>query len=146
MSIINDALKRAKDKQQSSLSSLSQVLSGTNNTKRRRLIWISAALICLAGVFLVRLVNRRSNSPVQAMLSGTSPGAYYLREADIEIPFQSPRFRLSGILYDNQSPLAIINERVVREGAVVNGAELLEIRPNYVKLALEGKEVRLRVK
>lgn len=68
-----------------------------------------------------------------------------MRKIDYEAPLQLSNFRLSGILYDEQRPLAIINNQVVEEGALINEAELLEIQKGYVKLSLQGKEFRLQL-
>jgi hypothetical protein len=42
--------------------------------------------------------------------------------------------------------MAIINNRIVEEGALINGAQLLEIQPNYVRLSLKGEELQLKIK
>ena len=69
-----------------------------------------------------------------------------LREIDFELPRKAPSFNLSGIVYDQDRPLAIINNRVVEQGALISGAELMEIQPNYVKLLHQEKEITLKVK
>jgi hypothetical protein len=76
----------------------------------------------------------------------TSKGVFNLRGIDIESPLKVSAFRLSGILYDNQKPMAIINNRIVEEGSLINGARLLEIQPNYVRLSLKGEELQLKIK
>jgi len=65
---------------------------------------------------------------------------------NVTAPLNLSDFRLSGILYDKQKPLAIINERIVGKGALIKGAKLLEIQPNYVRFSLKGKEFKLKIK
>lgn len=144
MSIINDALKKANK-------------IGINiktDTKRfstkKWLIWTGAGIVCLLGLFLVINSFKESGKYVslQEMMPETkaSKGVFDLRGIDIESPLRVSDFRLSGILYDSQKPMAIINNRIVEEGALINGARLLEIQPNYVRLSLKGEELQLKIK
>jgi len=144
MSIINDALKKANK-------------VGINikpDTKRfstkKWLIWTAAGIVCLLGLFLVINSFKESGGYVslQEMMPETkaSKSIFNLREIEIERPLKVSDFRLSGILYDNQKPMAIINSRIVEEGALINGAQLLEIQPNYVRLSLKGEELQLKIK
>jgi len=55
-------------------------------------------------------------------------------------------FHLSGILYDKKEYLAIINKRVLGEGALISGARVLEIQPDRVRFSRNGKEFTLKVK
>jgi hypothetical protein len=47
---------------------------------------------------------------------------------------------LKAIFLDDQNPLAIINDKVVRMGESIEGAKVLEIRENEVVLS-NGKQV-----
>jgi hypothetical protein len=102
------------------------------------------------GLFLVINSFKESGEYVslQEMMPETkaSKSIFDLRGIDIENPLKVSDFRLSGILYDNQKPMAIINNRIVEEGALINGAQLLEIQPNYVRLSLKGEELQLKIK
>lgn len=136
MSIINDALNKAKKQ---------QLPQGNSPLSRRWLIWISAGALCLAGFFLITN-SFKGTSDKQEALSETQGSVFNIREIDFEMPFKTSDFKLTGILYDEQKPMAIINNRVLEEGALINGAELLEIQPNYVMVSYKGKEVKLKVK
>ena len=144
MSIINDALKKANK----------IGINITADTKRcstkKWLIWTGAGIVCLLGLFLVINSFKESGEYVslQEMMpeTKTSESVFDLRGIDIESPLKVSDFRLSGILYDNQKPMAIINNRIVEEGALVIGARLLEIQPNYVRLSLKGEELQLKIK
>lgn len=149
MSIINDALNKA-GKQQLPQGNSPQILTEIEKgsprpVSRRWLIWISAGVLCLAGLFLITN-SFKGTSERHEVLPETQGSAFNIREVDFEMPFKASDFKLTGILYDEQKPMAIINNRVVEEGALINGAELLEIQPNYVMVSYKGKEVKLKVK
>ena len=164
MSIINEALKKAeKEKKSSSLGS-QQIFNKLDEFKtdarrsllRRWLIWTGTGAVCLLGVILAANSFKKPFQPISLE-----------KTADIEVPatdieaplsiFQSEikdaaatltasPFRLNGILYDKEKPLAIINGHIVEENALINGAKLLEIQPNYVRLSFKEKELTLKLK
>ena len=75
------------------------------------------------------------------------PSVFPAKETEIaDIPEKAPVFNLKGILYDNRRPLAIINNRIVGKGALINGAQILDIQPDYVKLSLKEEEFTLEIK
>ncbi len=144
MSIINDALKKANK------IGINIKTDTERFSTKKWLIWTGAGIVCLLGLFLVINSFKESGEYVslQEMMPETkaSKSIFDLRGIDIENPLKVSDFRLSGILYDNQKPMAIINNRIVEEGALINGAQLLEIQPNYVRLSLKGEELQLKVK
>jgi hypothetical protein len=52
-------------------------------------------------------------------------------------------FKLSGIVQDESKPLAVINDRIVGPGEIVNGARVIEINDDSVKLVYKGKKIIL---
>ena len=144
MSIINDALKKANRV------GVNIRTDAERTSTKKWLIWTGAGIVCLLGLFLAinSFKESREYVSLQEMMPETkaSKSAFDLRGIDIESPLKVSDFRLSGILYDNQKPMAIINNRIVEEGALVNGARLLEIQPNYVRLSLKGEELQLKIK
>jgi type II secretory pathway component PulC len=58
---------------------------------------------------------------------------------------KKPRWQLSGILYNNQHPVAIINKRQVRTGETINDAKVLKIDKKAVTLEHNGKQMTLTV-
>lgn len=50
---------------------------------------------------------------------------------------------LSSILYSGQRQHAIINNRLVRKGEMIQGAKLIRLRPDGVRLMVKGKIVDL---
>lgn len=171
MSIINDALKKAEKSKQPISEQKSQAVKNFGNfghiksdmktyfLKRRllRFFWSATALVCLLGIILAvkafytpseEFVLKSPLAENQEMgLQKKAPmNILGLRKVDIEIPAHDPNFKLSGILYDEQRPLAIINEKVIEEGALVNGARLLEITPDSVRLSYREEEFTLSIK
>ena len=55
-------------------------------------------------------------------------------------------FRVSGIMYDENDPAAIINNQIVREGESIGEATVERIERDQVKISYEGKEFTLKVR
>ncbi|MFC1631789.1 hypothetical protein ACFL1I_07700 [Candidatus Omnitrophota bacterium] len=148
MSIINDALKKAGNNNSSFQPNLTELKSRENDSGKNWLIWAGVGLLSLVGILIV--INSFKGP---AYTSVKQPGAdnqqgarFNLRAVDFEAPLNNAGFQLSGILYDPQNPMAIVNNRIVDEGAFIDGAQLLEIQPNFVKLSFRGQELTLVVK
>ncbi|MEW5994914.1 MAG: hypothetical protein AB1744_11035 [Candidatus Zixiibacteriota bacterium] len=58
---------------------------------------------------------------------------------------RTAEWRLTGILYHGETPLAIINGRPVRSGEVVDNARVVEIRRQSVTIDHKGSIVTLTV-
>lgn len=58
---------------------------------------------------------------------------------------QNKLWKLSGIIYNNQTPSAIINRRPVSVGDIIDDATVKEINKKNVKIELNGKEITLFV-
>jgi hypothetical protein len=157
MSIINDALKKAGKDRQLFQNKPQQIFGkiGKPKTKaggrmlKNRIFWtIGLGLICLLGLFLAASLKNSGKSMVAQEVipvAEVSSVAFPMRGIDLEeISVETPSFNLSGILYDQQKPLAIINGSVMEEGSAIEEAQLLKIHSDYVLLSLEGKEFTLR--
>ena len=142
MSIINDALKKAAEK--------NNLLSRNGSHRKRWLFWAGTGAVLLLAVFAAANVFKgpANSVSIQEIASGTdvSQGAFQFRAIDMEMPLKFTDFRLSGILYDPKKPLAIINRHIVGEGALINGAYILEIQPDFVRFSRRDKEFTLKVK
>lgn len=57
-----------------------------------------------------------------------------------------PAMLLSGILFSDRESFALINGRIVREGAMIDGAKLEKISSDRVELSFEGRKIILRSK
>ncbi len=60
-------------------------------------------------------------------------------------PVSAPKWCLSGIVYNSRTPLAIINNRPVRAGDVVNNATVVSIKAKTVTLEHNGTRLTLTV-
>jgi len=152
MSIINDALKKAGKSNQM----FNKPKGGKKEMKKTSLkgwsVWIGLGAICFLAIFLS---TKPTQQPLDSALVAQKPASeakpvpivFPLRAIEMEKPLRkSSEFSLSGILYDQDRPMAIINGHVVAEGALISGAQLLEIKPNFVRLSLKNKEFNLTVK
>ncbi len=61
-------------------------------------------------------------------------------------PVQTPGWILSGILWDETNPSAVINKKIVRHGDIVNGAKVVRIHKNLVTLEKDNLEFTLNIK
>ena len=63
---------------------------------------------------------------------------------EIEPPApRQPEFRLEGIVYDENNPMAIVNGAIVCPGDSVGGAQVVAITIESVTLSVHGEEVIL---
>lgn len=54
-----------------------------------------------------------------------------------------PSFVLNGLFFSGNDGYALVNNQIVREGDVVDGAEVERIIDNAVELKCQGKEIKL---
>lgn len=77
----------------------------------------------------------------------TQPPSTFKEFADIVSPAdKTPHLALNGIMYDQKSPMAIINNKIVIEGQTIENATVVKILKDKVILSCEGKEIKLEVK
>ncbi len=60
-------------------------------------------------------------------------------------PQKKEKWQLSGILYNSESPVAIINDKPVRAGDLINSAKVLRIDRKSVILEHNGSKMTLTV-
>lgn len=53
--------------------------------------------------------------------------------------------RLEGIIWDKDNPVAIINDKVMGIGDIVNGARIVSITVNEVVFDIGGKHIKLKL-
>lgn len=58
---------------------------------------------------------------------------------------RGPRWRLQSTLVADTRRLAVINGRTIVQGGLVDGARLLEVRPDGVTLEQDGQRIVLRL-
>ena len=76
-----------------------------------------------------------ASAPVTSPVASASPGG-----AD------TPLLDLNGIVYDEQKPYAVINNKILKEGENIAGATVIKISPEEVQLILKDKKIELRPK
>jgi len=69
-------------------------------------------------------------------------GARPIHAVKTAIP-ESDNFRLGGIMLGDGSPTAIINQKIVRPGDVIDGAKVIKINKNSVTLEIKGETKQL---
>ena len=176
MSIINEALKKAQEanrQQQANAAGrvsepsedilLKTKISQLPAAPRRnlklpaRVKWFAPALIAVViivtgQIFLKKIF--RTTSPVANLLltpahipettPSSSPSA---APAPISQNAQDlPALMLTGIVYDNEKPYAIVNNKVLSKGDMIDGAMLIEINRESVKFVFNDEEFELSSK
>lgn len=68
----------------------------------------------------------------------------FLRQAGFTIASsEDDKFSLSGVLFGEKSPMAIINGKMVEEGAKIGSRFVKQIGPNFVILKKKNSEIEL---
>lgn len=107
-------------------------------------------------VFFVAVIAVVVGISIMAILIKKPPVAIY-EEVVSSIPAQEasrvphgstmpPMLSLNGIVYDQDRPYAIVNNKVLLEGDTLEGATLTEINQDNVKFTFKGKEILLNAK
>ena len=125
---------------------------------------ITGVLVIVLLFFLMRAFEKRKPpSPVKAkeLVIGQSvkrPGLYARLEQEIKKmdfkrdPFsqqslsdlkESQDLHLSGILWDEANPTAIINGQIITVGGEINGKKIVEIKKDKVILEADGQTTEL---
>jgi hypothetical protein len=159
MSLINDALKRARESQRKdSPSGLSPLRPVETHCQERNfnlvlpvtISFLIVAALVLIGLALTRHANKGpagkivASSLVTNQPSVTAPvtnlpvsPAATIRPIVATLPAPRP-LRLQGIVYDAVQPSAIIGGKAVYVGSLVDGMRVTAISPNSVTLAGGG--------
>lgn len=125
---------------------------------------ITGVLVIILLFFLMRAFEKgKRSAPVKAKEFATDqnvkePGLYARLEQEIKRmdfkrdPFSRQSFSdlkesqglyLSGILWDEVNPTAIINDEIVAVGSEINGKKIVEIKKNKVVLEADGQTTEL---
>jgi hypothetical protein len=88
--------------------------------------------------------EEKSHNPLWVVVLGVgvliaaSLGYYFRRET--KVPVILRRIALSGILYSEDDPSAIIGGNIVKEGDIINGAKVVKIHKDMVEFEKNGKK------
>lgn len=154
MSIINDALKKA----QKTISSADA--QAKKNPVKRYPIYIIVLIFGVAAEFVVlSLILRTPAKPKRKLaniapstaaaqvvaIAATSPSAPVAIVQPVPVEKASPALSLNGIFYsENKGYYALINNRIAKIGDNIDGAVVKSINLDEVRLAFDGKVIRLR--
>jgi len=69
-----------------------------------------------------------------------------LQRVQAPVQKEGPQFRLNGIVWSEDQPLAIVNDTIVGVGDTIQGAQVVEIKRREVILKYEGKVLSLKFK
>lgn len=163
MSIINDALKKVAQKK------VSEPVGWVSPPQPRpeaemkarpklnkRLAILGILCLIVPGLFLSFILIRKSSVGrkeavlVEPEVEGSALKEVRSREAIVEeaiVPEKGPSsLLLTGIIYGFGEPCAFINNRIVEEGDIIEGAKVVKIREKEVELSFEGESLFLSIK
>ncbi|MFH1857053.1 MAG: hypothetical protein ABH836_07535 [Candidatus Omnitrophota bacterium] len=167
MSIIAEALKKAQKHENPNVSSVKITKQPTfgpkpegykktktsfvkkNNFILNVLIISLLLLIAVTSLFSTIQNSRRTYAGNQKTPVFYAVNPASLPDSSVQIPAsqqileQKPLFRLSGIVYDEMIPLAVVNDSVVKKGEIIDGAKVAEITDDSVILHYNGKKTTL---
>ena len=81
----------------------------------------------------IRYTGERYRDPT------VSPLAVAVQPAQEEGPVRLPPLEVQGIILGKQEPRAIVNQRIVKKGDLVEGAEILAITQKGIRIFFKGK-------
>lgn len=126
------------------------------SARARWFLPVLTAVIIISGILVFFKSSFRKASPAANLMpaspSSTPAKAEPIKEetrqapAPVSLPKTAPDFpnlKLSGIVYDNERPYAIVNDKVLSKGDMVEGATLIEINRESVKFIFNDKELEL---
>ena len=175
MSTINEALKKVEKKREPVTttrpfyqeSAPQPQINVTHITQQHKvsypLIATLVVVVFIAGIFITRWTMGSSQAPVVIRSSQSVPEQTAQADTEPVEKTQAPsfapstfpmmrnmmgelNFKLSGIIFSEDDPSAIINNEIVKQGDTINGAIVQCIEKDCVKLSYQGKELTVRVK
>lgn len=125
----------------------------------KRFLPVLITVIIISGALVYSKSFFRKISPAANLLPVSSPSAPAKAEPIKEETRQTsapglpakntpdlPNLNLTGIVYDNERPYAIVNNKVMSKGDMIDGATLIEINRESVKFVFNDKEFELSSK
>lgn len=152
MSIINEALKKTENSILQNETKKNACAIKTNAPKS----FLLYSLILLLGIFLSSFIfsllshKTKITQAPQKIIPVTPPPAPTLAIVPAQpiLPPEEPKivqevFVLNGIFFSYNDSYALINNQIVRENVMVDGARVLAITENTVELDNQGKPLTL---
>ncbi|MDD5561278.1 MAG: hypothetical protein PHT50_04000 [Candidatus Omnitrophica bacterium] len=155
MSIINDALKKTEESIQRNL--LKEIpVPGKKPKLKTCLIYIA---IFVVGIFLssllFKIINRKISSFRLSPLHKTAAAPEVKSETEQALPSATPiilpqeqekpkkSFVLNGIFFSDNSGYALVNNQIIKENDLIDGAKVEKITANTVEINNEGEIITL---
>lgn len=145
MSIIYDALKKVEQSREVP----TKANSGVEKPKPRLKIYLAYTLALFLGIWITNgvfalfskpgVVNQASKEDIY----NYAPVSPDISKVASSIPLTKADFALNGIFFSEDEGFALINNQIVKEGDVVNGAKVLRISVNAVELDSQGSVIKL---
>ena len=95
--------------------------------------------------FMMMAILLSSNNVLAQLDDPTRPPGYRLVLPGGKKASAKTHFSLSSVRISKMRRLAVINERSVEKGDMVNGAKVIAIYPSSVKLSKQGKTFTIRL-
>ena len=146
MSIIYDALKKVEN----TLVNVSQVRPEKNPKPKPKSYLLVGLVVCsvlfIANI-LIKLQPPRSakkDITLEPLSKAVSPRESAPIEDTAEAPKETPSsFTLNGVYFSGGEGYALINNRIVKEGDIVDGATVVQIFLDEVELERDGSIIKL---
>ena len=165
MSIITEALKKAQKGQNPNLSGYTKsprqpilgprmgyqnkpkksLLGKKNNFLVGGLIFGTLLLLSLALIFgyMQNLQKVYIEQPISIVSQAKTTTAIPVKT--VKASKKSPLFKLNGIVHDEDKPMAVINDKIVEAGEIVDGAKVTEIGSDKAELSYRGRKIILQI-
>lgn len=157
VSIINDALKKAQQKNKSPDSPTPQTQgpggdAGSVKNKPAAVLrpkktkFISFIIIVIIGIGIAAFFIKKPPAATPEKIIPNTPVVEENLKSVPPPPGLLPALNLNGIVYDEERPYAIINNKVLLKGDTIEGATLMEINRDNVKFMFNDREIVLNAK
>lgn len=145
MSIIYEALKKLQT-------------SGSKKPSPKRISLFIYIIMVILGILLAKPIltfftkPKKITPPSFPISSLPSEIPLKIKKEEItpieekKLPKEIPSFSLTGILYSDTERWVMINNRILREGDTIEGAEVIQISDSGVELNFEGEKIFLKLK
>ncbi|MEJ2745576.1 MAG: hypothetical protein P8123_07835 [bacterium] len=116
---------------------------------RKRVVILLSLLAVIGGLayYYMGSHERRATAAANNAARPTLPvpTTAPVKEASKRKESAPPPLRLSGVLWDESKPLAILNGKPLTVGEEIGGAKVIRINPDGVKVRYNGMEYALKV-
>jgi len=152
LSIIYDALKKIEQSVHKGSPAKEAQPPKNASVKKKTNATLVFILMVLSGLFIAKtvltLVVKPKITSLDTAAAGLQPQADIAVVEDAEpekenIPPVDPALSLSGVYFQNNEGYALINNRIVKSGDVIQGATVKEVGLEKVILEFEGRVITL---